>query len=112
MANTGLVLFGGRTEYPAVTQTQTSQLIDVPDLANVVYITIQPQAHAAIIALFERWFEGRNEVELVDHGTSDKLGESFLVIEWFECEIDQLFLDILNTEDMIIDYTTYSREVD
>lgn len=111
MFDTALVLSGGQTNYPVTAQGRTPQY-EVPGFAQVVYITMLPQHYETTLATFGRWFEGREEVEIVDHGSTDKLGHSYIVIEWFECEIDQLFIDILDAEDVILDYTEYSREVD
>lgn len=111
--STSLVLFGGRTEYPVeARQPSTSPRYDVPDVANVVYIEIEDQAYEPMLDLFEQWFANYEEIEIVDHGTTDKLEEHFIVVEWFESEIDRLFLDILKAEPKVIQYTVYSREVD
>jgi hypothetical protein len=57
------------------------------------------------------WFDGRDEVSLVDHGTTDKQGLQFIALEWDGYEIDPLFLAILRDEEVVEDYTVYSREV-
>lgn len=59
-----------------------------------------------------RWFEGRLEVAIVDIGTSDKQGLGFVILEWRECEIDQLFLAILRDAPFVGDYTTYGRTLE
>jgi len=57
------------------------------------------------------WFRGRDEIELIDHGISDKLGQGYIILEWTECEVDPLFLAILRDEDTVEDYTVYIRDL-
>lgn len=97
--------FSGMSEY---TQPTAPALIH-PGLAQGIYITIHPDAVDAAAAKFERWFAGRDEVQIVDVGTSDKVGLGFIILEWIECEIDQLFVAILNDEESVADYTLYGR---
>ena len=104
MAETGLVVFGGRTDYPVVSQPLTC-----PGHAQGVYITLHPDVFEDISSKIERWFDGRAEIDIVDVGVSDKQGLGFMIIEWLECEIDQLFLAILRDEELVGDYTTYGR---
>jgi hypothetical protein len=83
-----------------------------PNLANGVYIRLNPE-YEHILEKIEQWFAGREEVVLVDHGISDKTREDgFILIEWNEFEVDPAFLDILDNDDEVIDYTTYSRELE
>ncbi|MBA2681799.1 MAG: hypothetical protein H0U76_25815 [Ktedonobacteraceae bacterium] len=56
----------------------------------------------------EVWFAGRDEVILVASGLS-VLGEGFIVMEWEECEIDPLFLKILEHEEAVTDICVYIR---
>jgi hypothetical protein len=112
MANKGLTLFGGRTEYPAVQEHPGTDEAGLSDQVSVIYIIVASQALEPILALFERWFERREDVIIVDYGTSDKQEVSFLVMEFWEGEPDQLFQDILDTETLVGDYTIYTREVD
>ncbi len=58
------------------------------------------------------WFADRDEVELADHGVSDKKGLPYIMIEWYEVEVDTLFLAILRDEEIIDDYTVYTRNLD
>ncbi len=77
-----------------------------------VYITLHPDAVEAMAEKMEGWFAGREEVEIVDVGTSDKQGLGFILIEWLGYEIDPLFLAILRDETAVGDYTTYGRAPD
>src|SRR5579885_3857843 len=86
--------------------------IATPNLANGVYIRLDPE-YEHILEKIEQWFADREEVVLVDHGTSDKTGEDgFILIEWNEFEVDPVFLGILDNDDQVIDYTMYSRELE
>jgi hypothetical protein len=108
MADTSMVLFGGRTEYPVT----ANNLAETPGLDQGLYIVTREQDVEGIYEMLSRWFAQREDVQIVDYGTSDKQqGIGFLIMEWCECEPDQLFLDILDSEDAIVDYTRYSREV-
>jgi hypothetical protein len=57
------------------------------------------------------WFRDRDEIELIDHGISDKVGRGYIILEWTECEVDPLFLAILRDEDTVEDYTVYIRDL-
>src|SRR5258708_5893522 len=105
--NKGLILFGGRTEYPAVQEQQGDDGSERSSQVSVIYMTVASQALDPMRAVFERWFERREDVLVVDYGTSDKQEVSFLVVEFWECEPDQLFQDILDTEPLVDDYTIY-----
>lgn len=83
-----------------------------PGQACGIYITIHPEIVEDAAAKFERWFGRRSEVRLVDVGTSDKAGLGFIVMEWLECEVDQLFLDILMDESAVADFTLYGRNLE
>jgi hypothetical protein len=89
----------------------TSGLI-LPGQVRGIYITLHPEVTEEITAKIARWFEGRDDVMIVDHGTSDKQGFGFLLMEWIECEIDPLFLAILRDEETVGDYTVYGRTME
>jgi hypothetical protein len=83
-----------------------------PDLANGVYIRLDLN-YEPILEKIEQWFADRDEVVVVDHGTSDKTQkDGFILMEWTDYEIDPAFLKILENDNRIIDYTTYSRELE
>jgi hypothetical protein len=75
-----------------------------------VHFTFDASHLDFLLATLERWFGERDEVILVDYGTTDKQGLGCIIMEWDGCNIDQLFLDILRTDDTIIDYTVYDIE--
>jgi hypothetical protein len=89
-----------------------NQVQELPGLAQGVYITLHPDHVDDISTRMQGWFRGREEVEIVDVGTSDKQGLGFILIEWLEYEIDPLFLAILRDEELIGDYTVYGRNLE
>ena len=64
-----------------------------------------------LLGKIEQWFEDRDEVILVDNGTTAR-GLGFIILEWEGYEIDRLFLAILQNEESIEDYTVYTRRVE
>jgi len=77
-----------------------------------VWFTFEPERLDFLLQTLHRWFEERDEVVLVEFGTTDKQGTGCIMMEWEGCAIDQLFLDILRTDDTILDYATYDPEGD
>jgi hypothetical protein len=92
------------------TLPQVPSHITMPGQAQGVYITI-PGDYQFILGKIMNWFAGRDEVELVDHGVSDKLGFGYIILEWDQCDIDPLFLAILRDEQSVADYTVYTRDL-
>lgn len=99
--------FNGITEYP-----RSRQLPTIPGQAQGVYITLHPDVLDDISEKMAGWFRGREEIDIVDVGVSDKQGLGFVIIEWLECEIDPLFLAILRDEELVGDYTVYGRNLE
>jgi hypothetical protein len=99
--------FGGITDYPRQTQQPAT-----PGQDNGVYITLRPEYRETVLHMIMGWFAGRDEIDLVDTGISDKVGLGYIILEWEECEIDQLFLAILRDEEMIADYTAYIHDLE
>lgn len=56
----------------------------------------------------ELWFAESDEVILVASGISME-GEGFIVMEWEECEVNPLFLKILESEESVSDVCVYIR---
>jgi hypothetical protein len=98
--------FDNVTEYPRTQQPAT------PGQNQGVYITLHPEHQETILAKIMGWFAGRAEIDLVDTGISDKVGLGYIILEWIECEIDQLFLAILRDEEIVADYTAYTRDLE
>ncbi len=99
--------FSDVKEYP-----RSHQVSSLPGQVQGVYITLSTEVLDATSARFTGWFYGREEVAIVDEGTSDKQGIGFILMEWIECEIDPLFLAILRDEELIEDYTAYGRDLE
>lgn len=74
-----------------------------------VNIQVESAAIEQFIATIEQWFDDREEVIFVNSGISQKQGTGFIVLEWEECEPDALFLKILDTTEIVIDYSVYVR---
>jgi len=92
---------------PAPTQVQ-----ETPGQYQAIHFTtVSPDVLDLILSHIERWFEDRDEVILVDHGVSGS-GLGFIVMEWEECTIDPLFISILKHDDMIDDYSIYTRDME
>lgn len=108
MAEMGLVpySFCGITEYPRSQQVPT-----VPGQTQGVSIVLNSTDSQFILNKIIGWFRDRDEVELVDHGVTDKLGRGYIILEWIECVVDPLFLAILRDEDTVEDYTVYIRDL-
>jgi hypothetical protein len=85
---------------------------DLPGQYQGVHFTLMDAASMQmILAKIELWFENRDEVILVDHGTT-KRGLGFILMEWEECEIDDLFLAILTHEELVEDFSVYTRDME
>ena len=98
--------FNGVTDYP------DQRAVAIPGQSQGVYIMLHPDVVDETAAKIERWFYDRDEVQIVDVGTSDKRGLGFIIIEWLECGVDPLFLAILRDEETVADYTVYGRNLE
>jgi hypothetical protein len=98
--------FSRIAEYPYTQQPE------IPGQVHGVYISLHPDHCELILGKIMGWFEGRPEIDLVDTGTSDKLGLGYIILEWVEHAIDQLFLAILRDEEIVADYTVYIRDLE
>jgi len=95
------------TEYrPGLTETE-----DDPGFNNGVFLAWDANANE-ILSTILGWLEIWQEVALVDYGVSDKLGQGYILLEWEECNVDPAFLDVLKREPLIVDFTTYTRELE
>lgn len=83
----------------------------LPGQVQGVYITLISTDYQFILNKIIGWFRDREEVELIDHGISDKQGLGYLILEWGECEVDRLFCDILRDEEIVADYSVYTRDL-
>jgi hypothetical protein len=102
-------LFTGVAEYA---QPASPPEITRPGQAVGLYIMLHPDVVEGAAAKFQQWFARRLEVRIVDVGTSDKVHLGFVLMEWIECDVDQLFLDILESEEAVADYTLFGRTLE
>src|SRR5215472_10070646 len=93
------------------TLPQSPQGVTLPGQVQGVYITLTSTDIQFILNKIIGWFRDRDEVELIDHGVTDKLGLGYIILEWIECEVDRLFLAILRDEETVEDYTVYTRNL-
>jgi hypothetical protein len=96
-----------REEYP-----RSYQAAPLPGQVQGVYISLSQEELDATLEKFTGWFSEREEVFIVDSGTSDKQDLGFIIIEWEQCQIDALFLAILRDDESIEDYTAYGRRLE
>ncbi len=83
---------------------------DLPDnMYQAVHFTFPAADLEAFLANIKRWFDNRDEVILVASGTTSQ-GFGFIVLEWEECEIDPLFLTVLELDQTVEDYSVYDRD--
>lgn len=75
---------------------------------HVLHFFVEAARLEWFLSRIELWFEDDEEVILVASGISAE-GEGFIVMEWEECEINSLFLKILEHEDAVADICTYVR---
>jgi len=75
----------------------------------VHFTVVDQDSLEMLLDKIRRWFAERDEVILVDHGiTAKELG--FVVLEWEGYAVDPLFIAILQHEDIVDDYTIYTRD--
>jgi hypothetical protein len=80
------------------------------DMFHGVHFTItNAEQKDQLLDKVEAWFKNRDEVILVGHGTTAQ-GFGFIILEWQECEIDPLFLAILEHEETVEDVSVYLRD--
>jgi hypothetical protein len=82
----------------------------LPGKCQVIHFTlVDAESFTMLLDKIRRWFAKRDEVLLVDHGTTGS-GLGFVVMEWEEYAIDPLFIAFLEHEDFIDDYSIYTRD--
>lgn len=89
-----------------------SQAQDLPGQYQIIHFTLDDPEHLdPLLDKIRLWFSERDEVLLVDHGTTAS-GLGFVVMEWEERGIDPLFLAILTHDEMIDDFSVYTRDME
>src|SRR5450631_4158056 len=94
------------SDYDLLPSANTAPL--APGQYHAVHFLVSADQLAWHLEKIEIWFDDRDEVILVGSGISME-GEGFIVMEWEECEIDPLFLKILEHEDAVTDVCLYVR---
>ena len=74
-----------------------------------ILITFEPQHLDFLTSKIEAWFKDCDEVIWVDSDYTEKQDLGFIILEWENCEIPQLFLNILRDENIIDSFSTYFR---
>lgn len=74
-----------------------------------VHFTMQAEQQEWVLEKIESWFADRDEIILVDSGTTSKGNLGYICMEWDGCQIDPLFLAILRDEDFVSDFAVYTR---
>jgi hypothetical protein len=100
------------TSFQGITTIPQTQQPATPGQNNGVYITLKPEYRELTLQKIMGWFAGRDDIDLVDTGISDKVGLAYIILEWDECAIDQLFIAILRDEETIADFTIYTRDLE
>ena len=99
--------FTGVTSIPRLPQGAA-----LPGQAQGVFITLASDDYQQfMVNKIIAWFRDRDEVDLVDYGMTDKAQSSYIILEWLESTVDQLFCDILRDEELVDDYTVYTRDL-
>ena len=81
----------------------------LPGQYQGVHFTVSnPDNLIPLLDKIERWFAERDEVILVDRGQTAQ-GLGFVVMEWEGYAIDALFLAILTHEEVVDDFSVYTR---
>jgi hypothetical protein len=79
-----------------------------PGEYQAVHFTLPAEQLDWYLEKIDAWFDDRDEVILIGSGITVG-GEGFIVMEWEECEIDPLFLKILEHEDTVTDISVYTH---
>lgn len=93
------------------TLPQSPQGRPLPSQAQGVYIALSSSDYQFILNKIIGWFRDFDEVELIDHGITDGKGLGYIILEWAEREVDQLFLAVLRDEETVADYSVYTRDL-
>lgn len=73
-----------------------------------VHFTVTDQAEE-IMETIKEWFAEEDAVILIDEGETAR-GFHFIILEWEGCSISPIFLEVLEHDENIDDYTVYMRD--
>lgn len=92
-----------------VVSSEMPMLIIEQGVYQGVHFTVAAEHLDWLLEKIKAWFANRDEVILVATGKSNKADLGFIILEWEYCQIDPLFLAILDDEEMVEDYSVYAR---
>lgn len=75
-----------------------------------VHLTCLAENLDQLREFFTEIFEERDEIILVNWGITAKQGHGYMIMEWQECEVDQMFIDMLRTQEVFLDFSLYIRD--
>jgi hypothetical protein len=73
-----------------------------------VHITCEWDALLSLLHAFEQQFEQVEEVSVLDWGYTYKTVCGYIVLEWDDDEVSQEFIDQLDAESLVLDFSVYS----
>jgi len=79
---------------------------DPGDLGQGIYISCAKQDVDALVDMFTHWFTNRDDITLVDAGSSQK-GQGFVILEW-EGTVERRMLTWLRNQETVDDYSLYT----
>lgn len=75
-------------------------------LGQGIYISCDTQDVDALIGTFERWFANRDDIVLVGSGSSRKLGQGFVILEW-DGQVERSIISWIQRQDIVTDFSLY-----
>jgi hypothetical protein len=83
---------------------------DTPDsgegLGQGIYISCDQQDVDTLIDTFEHWFADRDDITLVGSGSSRKLDQGFVILEW-DGPVERSIISWLRRQEIVTDFSLY-----
>lgn len=92
------------TRHMASTPQDTSD--SGTDLGQGIYISCNKQDVDTLTDTFERWFADRDDITLVGSGSSRKLGQGFVILEW-DGQVERSIISWLRRQEIVTDFSLY-----
>jgi hypothetical protein len=73
-----------------------------------VHITCEWDALLSLLDTLEKQFEHDEQVSVLDWGYTYKAVCGYIVLEWDTDEVSQAFIDQLDAESLVLDFSVYS----
>jgi hypothetical protein len=77
------------------------------DLGQGIYISCDQQDVEALIDTFEHWFADRDDITLVGSGSSRKLDQGFVILEW-DGPVERSIISWLRRQEIVTDFSLYT----